>query len=367
MKILFLTHPEEDYSEAMLFAGLCQELGASNVIDVPWKASYHGAVSSYHGFSRGHDEHAPIGVDAGIGDATGLGPYQWFPAQPGERRSETEIVDLVRSNAFEIVIVGTRLESQRHFRRLKSELRTKRIVFHESEDYWEIDRERAEGCGAKLYLKRELLPAQASRSWPFRLVSFPFACVLPPQDLVAKETDVSVVLSHTHADRKFAFEGVLSLDRAIVDVPTMGFFGESVPEHVRNDALAWVEDRWLDANARKYTFDEYQRSTARARIAVAPRGHGRDSVRRWEIPAFADTLLMSQGLDLVEPANPLVDGVHYATFASAGELREKLRHYLDHDDERSRIAATGHTLVMRDHSCAARARQLLQLVKEVYQ
>jgi hypothetical protein len=109
---------------------------------------------------------------------------------------------------------------------------------------------------------------------------------------------------------------------------------------------------------------EYVDAIRRSRIAIAPRGHGLDTIRRWEIPTF-DTLLLAERVPLVEE-EPLLDGVHCAYYRDADELPGLLRWWLDHEEERARVAAAGMRFVRERHTNVARARRALEWVEEVY-
>jgi spore maturation protein CgeB len=56
----------------------------------------------------------------------------------------------------------------------------------------------------------------------------------------------------------------------------------------------------------------------------------------------------------------LVPGVEVATFASAGELRERVEHYLARPEERRAVAAAGRRRVLAEHTYEARMAQMLE-------
>jgi len=59
-------------------------------------------------------------------------------------------------------------------------------------------------------------------------------------------------------------------------------------------------------------------------------------------------------LDLFKP------GAHLDTYESADDCVEKIRHYINHPDEREAIAKRGHEVVKQSHTYDARARWLLR-------
>ncbi len=58
-------------------------------------------------------------------------------------------------------------------------------------------------------------------------------------------------------------------------------------------------------------------------------------------------------------------GEHLVTYRDLDHLRELVRHYLDHDDERRRIAAAGQAHVHAHHTYDQRMARLVELVNEV--
>ena len=58
----------------------------------------------------------------------------------------------------------------------------------------------------------------------------------------------------------------------------------------------------------------------------------------------------------------LREGEHYAAYASYDEAIEKINHYLNHPEERERIARAGHEAVMAAHTYRHRVRTMLETV-----
>jgi spore maturation protein CgeB len=107
------------------------------------------------------------------------------------------------------------------------------------------------------------------------------------------------------------------------------------------------------------------RVLARSRIVVnrhidAAKGHA-NNMRLFEATGGGALLLTDRGRNLGELFQP---GSEVAVYDDADDLAAKLRHYLEHDDERRAIAAAGQARTLRDHSYARRMEQLAELLEE---
>lgn len=331
MKILFLNHPEADYGEYFLYNGLCEVAGDENVIDYPYKRSYHGQVHEYPSFYEEH--HADYEGDRWKKEGNIVlgrtAPFDWTVPRDTREYVRDEIISMCEKNEFDVIVLGSpRTQSLRSLKELRPHLKTDRVVFHDGEDYNDIRFDILMDIGVHvcLYLKRELI----SLPYEFGIKPFPFSSVLKPSDPVPKDIDVLCALGATHPNR----------------------------ESVRKV----VEELGVKADYERRDWRGYIEAIRRSKIAIAPRGFGRDTVRRWEIPNF-DTLMLCERIGLIED-NPLLDGEHCAYYSSPEELREKLRWYLEHEGDRHEVAVKGMNFVREHHTNAARAAKMLQWVRE---
>lgn len=331
MRVLFLTHPEADYGEYFLYNGLCQLLGPESVWDVPYKKSYHGQVHTYAGYDSADHRSNDWGL-CGRGPMGVTAPFEWAVARNVSEHSREEVLDACRSNAFDFVVVGSpRHEPTRFLRLLKPELKTDRIVLHDGEDHSSFATQFVQQHGIRLYLKREWYGQAAPNGVAVR--PMPFSSALHISDSIDKTVDVLCAVGETNPARGVAKEVVRSLPNANV---LCGHWG-------------WTR---------------YIELIYASRMAVAPRGFGQDTVRRWEVPAF-DTLLVCQRLDIREE-NPLEHGKHCAYYSTAEELREQLEFYVRNVEEARKVALAGQDFVRQHHTNAARAGQAIAWAKEVY-
>jgi spore maturation protein CgeB len=56
-------------------------------------------------------------------------------------------------------------------------------------------------------------------------------------------------------------------------------------------------------------------------------------------------------------------GREVVTYSDADDPVEKVRYYLDHDDERRRIAAAGQARTLAEHTCAKRIEELAPMLE----
>jgi hypothetical protein len=111
---------------------------------------------------------------------------------------------------------------------------------------------------------------------------------------------------------------------------------------------------------RHYSPDEVSQVYSQARIVVNISIAGDVTMRVFEGTACGALVLtdsMANGLaDLFEPGRELV------IYADDADLLDKIRHYLTHEPERTRIAAAGHRRTHADHTYVHRAQTLIETV-----
>jgi len=348
---LLLSHPEVDYQEYFIYSGLCQVLGPENVVDYPWKEVHHGAI---------YDGPIPWYGEGKTGRAV---PPPFFRDWPAPKRSFEEVVDMIDS--FDLIVMGPRYVAVSSMRRLRDELglALPPVVLVDGEDYPTIDLDMVKEFDIRLVFKRELSQG-VKRDW---VHPFPFSSYIVgdprfdyPQE---KELDIFFVAGATHPSRanvvlrldeimeRHGYSGLVALDRPIV-----------------SEALTKGADMYIGVGAHRLTHEDYLRHIAKAKIAVSVRGWGRDTVRMWEIPSYR-TLLLSDDLygdwRLVHP-HPFTDGKDAAFFrADCSDLEEKVTYYLEHEEERRRVAEAGYQHLGRYHTNRARAEEFLDRVEEI--
>jgi len=336
MKILYVDHPEPDFMATLTYLGLCQVLGPENVIDWPYKDSYHG--ETYRGpipYDPPHDQ----GVCA---------PYEWMPAQPGTRWKDEEVFD--RLGDFDLVVLASpRKYGMAALDRLLAVGRPKRLVMTDGEDYTTVRWDCIERFRPSVYFKLSSVPnavevyhgEKARMLGHVRVLPYPMCSAL--SDVAKREKTVDVAFIGGGSWRIHRTEG------APMGPPDR----ERLVERLRKEFTS------LDTQARPYL--QYIEALASARIAVCVGGHGIEPLRTLEILSCPETLLARERIPVVSPW-PFVEEKHCVGWNGWDfeELIAKLRYYLEHEDQRLQIARSGNDLLKAHYTCRARAAYLLE-------
>src|SRR6266702_689120 len=188
MKILYINHPESDYSGYQLYSGLCRILGVENVVDFPYKPSYHGKSHRYPNWW-----YANTTSEGGV-----TGPYEWAIATDAKEYAESEVREMLRADAFDLVVAeAPRIITLQTLRNLR-ELLPPRIVLSDGEDYDQIRTEFIGEFNLGVYLKRELKAHIARQHGTCLIRPFTFAtCLASPPPKVEHDIDAFCALGET--------------------------------------------------------------------------------------------------------------------------------------------------------------------------
>lgn len=331
MKVLFLDHPEADFLAAMVYLGLCQELGAENVVDYPYKRSYHGEV---HRYPSNYVRDPGSNWDNGEGVTA---PFAWFQAQPGREWSRDEV--LSRMGEFALVVLASpRRNNVNALLDLASGRSLPPIVFVDGEDYEEVRWDLLRRIWSRVYFKRELVPNPK--------VVFHADKAIMEGKIPIKPISFAAVAEHPRPEG-MPFE---------YDVALLGGTNRPGGRAPLEEAIRRVTPRHVIGNV---GFDEYLATLAKSRIAIVPRGHGWDTLRFWETLSVEGPMMVADRMPL-QMVSPPADGEQYATFGSPEELEAVLRRYLGDESSRARVAANGFAHFREYHTARARARYLLR-------
>ena len=165
----------------------------------------------------------------------------------------------------------------------------------------------------------------------------------------------AVYLPYAFDERRFR-----PLD-AVEPTTDVGLVGSLYPE--RAAFLAELRRKGVDVEMIQGVFgDAYVEAINRLKIHLnlnidSRGGEGLLVARVWETIGCGP-LLLTQQKDGIEEL--FRDGVHVALFDGADECAEKIRFYLEHEQERAAIASAGHALGLAEHTYLSRARSIVQ-------
>lgn len=337
--VLMLVHPEADFGASMLFTGLVEELGASNVIAYPEKLSYYGQTHHYH--LRGRPEPGLTGA------------YPWSAVLTAPTPVASDLRSLIANGHISgVVVESVRPYALEVFQELASDIRAKRlpVILMDAEDYGHIEWKHVHAVQPNVILKREMREElYAHHDYGingYRVIGFPFSTPYAGITSVLRgqstDTSVAFLCGSTHPNR-----------RRIADA----LRAAAIPEAY----VAYGEPGWSDMPL--LPWDMYIQKLFNSRIAVSALGHGRDTVRFWEA-AFI-TAIASENPRL-RYHNPLVPDVHYIHYSQPGELVDKLRWWLE-DGQRDALHAmfvNTAAFIETHHTTRRRAQFVLRLIEE---
>ena len=340
MNILYLTDPYPDYLADQIYTGLCRVLVPKSVVDYPSKGIYHDPAQKV-----------------------------WYlPQVQGNVHSEQDIMGLLKERHFDMICLSSpRDRSLQILELIASRGYLAPVVIIDGEDDARIRYWIAERYHARLYFKREYIwvNGKLTRRWKdlnnyFRsfylnqtglkrmIFPLPFSIILdsvPKDDALEKEIDVSfrgIVSSRTSRKRTKVIELLNSME------------GINIKGHL-----------YTNKDSSNYLSpEEYYQEIRRSKIAISIRGGGFDTYRFWEILACR-SLLLSELPDILIP-NEFQHGEHiiYCKPDLTG-LQKLIRYYLDHNQERERIAEQGYQHLLKYHTCEKRAEYFLEVCRAV--
>ena len=143
---------------------------------------------------------------------------------------------------------------------------------------------------------------------------------------------------------------------------------------IRTDALNLLQDRFdckSNGTVRNQVMKKYKRKGQfylqeihAAKIGLNFRGGGWDTVRLWELAAMG-CFIISQRLN-IEINPPFIDKEEIVYCKDdLSDLVELCEYYLEHDDERERIAKNARAKVEKYHTDVARATKVVDKIKEI--
>lgn len=335
-KILYLVHPEQDFGEQFLFTGLCQLLGDENVVTYPYKKTYYGEIANDYVLDDGKTGYTE--------------PTAWVVPKKANKYEYDDIKK--RMDEFDIIVLSSpRTYAINAAKQIAKDFNgfPKPLIFTEHEDGDNIRFDIIQRFRPSVVFKREMTELIKG------IFPLPFSSSyegFPNYDDEKKEIDLFALFGNTHELRANTVAKILDakLDRLGYNVQV----GIDTGLHEYRKSFFHIPPL--------QPWKEYMRSIARSKIALAVRGWGRDTVRRWEIPAY-NTMMLECDCGILTP-NPFVDKITCVNFkADLSDLVDKILYYLEHDEERKAIATRGHEHLLKYHTNEKRAAYFLDVIK----
>ncbi|MDP1537832.1 MAG: glycosyltransferase [Burkholderiales bacterium] len=204
--------------------------------------------------------------------------------------------------------------------------------------------------------KLQYIGARRTAFWPLGVFDAAFDPTLPEDKLLSLERDIDVV-----------FVGALHLGK----MPFLAKVKKALGSRCRMHGLASVKKNlyfnmkyglpgWVTPIAHAGYVPLYQR----AKLGFNVHNRGKFTVgsyRLFELPANG-VMQLSDGDEYLSAF--FDEGNEIVGYKTADDLIDKIRFYLDHDDERKRIAANAHRRVMRDYRIEHLLHRVANIIRE---
>lgn len=204
--------------------------------------------------------------------------------------------------------------------------------------------------------KLRYVGAKDARFWPLGLFEPMFDQSLTEETILSHRRDIDVL-----------FVGVPSPTKMPILAAVKKAFGSRC---VIRGMAPWKYNLYFNLKfgfpgwVRPVDFAEYVPLYQRTKIGFNVHNRGDYTVgsyRLFELPGNGVMQISDGGEHLSSFFKP---GEEIVGYRGADELVDKIRYYLQHDDERNRIALAGYRRVMRDHRMTRRLREAAEMIED---
>jgi len=146
--------------------------------------------------------------------------------------------------------------------------------------------------------------------------------------------------------------------RKLKEDPNIDFYGGLQPK---------TEDDHVpeDLQFGRLDHKEYVQAMRNSRIALALDGYGQLTFRHLEAWHFGTFLLSSPSIRAISIPLPAEEGKHFAVFDNASDLINSVKHYLQYNEERRRIAQAGKRMFTKEYDLKKHGRYLFSRITDV--
>jgi hypothetical protein len=149
------------------------------------------------------------------------------------------------------------------------------------------------------------------------------------------------------------------------DIDVWGYGSEALeptsPLLRKYHGRAWGDEMYRVLGRSKIAVNRHEPVDVTGPIGPRPAVNVANNMRLYEATGMG-ALLMTE--DLPNLSDHFEPGVEVVAYSDAKDLAEKIRYYLEHEDERVAIAAAGQRRTLRDHTYRNRMRELDALIGE---
>lgn len=332
MKVLYLIDNQADFGAYFLYNGLCETLGEENIVVYPPKLSYLGLPDKYYTLDDGKRGNTV--------------PGEYIKPRNLPIITLEEICDTI--NTFDIVVLSSpRTYAVRALQFLKKYVtfnsKTK-LVFTDHEDSLCLREDIIDMFKPDIVFKRELTKEKEG------VYPLPFSSCIPYLDRGFNDQ-----LKKINIFGSFGY--TWGLRHQVIE-----FLAKEYGQEKNYLAIDCPKDNEAGLYPSKIPYFDYLEKLAESKIALCIRGHGWDSVRRFEICNF-ETLMISDDIPIITP-HPFEDEKHCIYFDDLKDLKEKIDYYLKHDDERIEIAKAGRQHLLNYHTNFKRAEYFISTIQK---
>jgi hypothetical protein len=107
----------------------------------------------------------------------------------------------------------------------------------------------------------------------------------------------------------------------------------------------------------------YRNALCQAKINLALDGIGEYTFRHQELLCLGKFILTSTAIRESDLPIPLEEGTHYVAFDSIPDMLEKIRYYLEHEDERYKIAQAGQAVFREYYDPVKHGAQIAEAIR----
>jgi len=130
----------------------------------------------------------------------------------------------------------------------------------------------------------------------------------------------------------------------------------------RNEVQQLLKKLKIKSFTERVTHYKYIETINRSKIfAHSNSVYGYLNMKYSEVLACGTLFLTDKPTDLEREG--FVDGKHLVLYENLKDLEDKIKYYLEHDEEREQIAKQGMEFVRENHSCAVRVKQFTEIVQ----